>query len=179
MTTVKIGAPVVRLPRSERREQQPLFKSSYENDVFSVEMIGGKSQRMIEGVATSPTIDADKWSLSSAGCQIKLPLPLLCAHGEDLMNKRPLDQLQIGEVFLFRKSASQVIIRARVEDTAAGNYAWRLIENHEFAALSVNCAERVLQGVVNGVKFFSNWRVTEISICKRGKNPDCVFWIVE
>jgi hypothetical protein len=125
---------------------------------------------MIEGVCSTPTIDKHNTSLLPLGCELAVPVPLLCRH---------VEWGEIGQVVYLRKSDSEIFMRAIVHDNEAGRFAWGRIESGEFAALSV-ASEREqgsfhVQGAVDGTLFYDRWKLREISIVKTPANPDCYF----
>ena len=122
--------------------------------------------------------------MSSRGCMIRLPAPLLFAHGHvgDTRNKassRNAD-MQIGEIFYFRKSAESIFIKAHVWNTEAGNHAWQLIQSGEARCFSgaADPKSMRLRGVVDGHSFYDAWDLSEVSVCRQGANPDCTFSVV-
>ncbi len=114
-------------------------------------------------------------AFSSAGMHVKLPVPLLSQHA-----KRGD---RIGDVVLIRKSVREVYCRAMVyENNAAADYAWKLIQDGTVRCFSISSADdqfRHVQGVVDGITFYDRWRLREVSICRKGANPDCVSEIDE
>ena len=138
----------------------------------------GVGRRMIHGVASTPTINSHKYSLASAGCQAKLPVPLKSEHAAG----------QIGEVVLLRKSAREIYVRAVLFDTPAADYAWSLIKAGETRCFSGASKGGVVSdgklsylpalvgdAVVDGVTFYKSWWLDEVSVCRIGANPDCHF----
>ena len=127
-------------------------------------------KRRIHGIASTPMIDSHNSSLSSAGCMVRFPIPLLSSHSK--FGKA------IGDVTLVRRCERQIFIQANIHENAAGDYAWGLIQDGELACLSVGPADSRLQAEVDGVKFYDQWRLKEVSICRKGANPDCIFEVL-
>ena len=126
---------------------------------------------MIQGIASTPTIDDHGQSLASKGCSFSLPVPLLSKHAKF--------GWPIGEVVLARKSPSQIYVVASLFEGRAADYAWRLVQTGELQCLSVAVAPDgcEVEAEVEGVRFYSKWRLAEVSIVRRGANPDCRFEI--
>lgn len=104
--------------------------------------------------------------------RVKMPVPLLFAHKGI--------EVPIGDVFMVSKSEHQVYVRALIfEDNAAADHAWLLIEAGEVRALSVSRTDQHLQGIVDGISFYDRWRLKEVSICRRGANPQAYFEILK
>lgn len=127
-------------------------------------------KRRIHGIASTPTITSNNGSKSSAGCMVRFPIPLLSSHSK--FGKA------IGDVTLVRRGERDIYVQADIHENPAGNYAWRLIQDGELATLSVGAADMHLQAEVDGVKFYDRWRLKEVSICRNGANPDCVFEVL-
>lgn len=125
--------------------------------------------RLIHGIASSSTINSHGYALRSAGAEMTLPLPLFSQHE---MHK------PFGEVFFARKSESRLYVRAEVFDTIAGNHAWDLIKSGETRCFSTG-SKSLETAVVDGKKFVDAWTLDEVSICRRGANPDCKFDVFE
>lgn len=144
--------------------------------------IDHEGPRVIMGIASTPRISSHKHSLSSAGCQIRFPIPLLSSHGFVGDSRRAPwqpEQVKIGEVVWIQKSSRAVRVRAVLDDNEAADYAWKLIESGEVRAFSVAAVRGTarVQGVVEGAVFFDRWKLEEVSVCRRGANPDCQFSI--
>jgi hypothetical protein len=125
--------------------------------------------RMIHGLASTSTINSHNYALVARGMGAVLPVPLLSGHkGHDV---------PIGSVFYVRKTENKVYVRAALADNEAANDAWSLIVRGELRAFSgAALADGLkLQGVVEGTKFYDEWRLGEVSIARKGANPDCVF----
>ncbi|MBB4262665.1 hypothetical protein [Bradyrhizobium sp. CIR3A] len=153
------------------------FGSSHVNGVETIWMknaAGGRltAKRMIHGIASTPTINSHKYSLLSRGMMVKLPVPLLSSHKGHAT--------PIGQVVLVRKKADQIYVQAVVFHNEAADYAWKLIEQGEtrcFSGAAAPDGYRV-QGVVDGVTFYDRWTLGEVSVCRKGANPDCTFEIL-
>jgi hypothetical protein len=131
--------------------------------------------RMIHGIASTPTVSTNGNSRVMRGCRMPhLPIPLMFGH-EGLKHRG------IGEVVFVQRSPSEIYVRAALFDNEAADYAWRLIESGEVRAFSVGPGDTkvksYVQAEVDGVKFIEGWWLGEVSICRRGANPDCVFEI--
>jgi hypothetical protein len=147
------------------------FGHTYDKGVETLWMVGRSSPRMIHGIASTPTIDSQGHSLLSSGAQFRLPLPLLSQHGSQGKG--------VGEVTLVRTSKTEVYIQAALNNSAAADYAWALIENGEVRALSVGWNPISVQAEVDKITFYDRWSIREISMVRTGANPDCRFEIFE
>lgn len=126
-------------------------------------------KRRIRGIASTPTITSRGAVVSSRGCMARLPIPLRYGHSK--LGRG------IGEVTLVRKSDRQIYIEAEIFDTPAGDHAWRLIESGALRCLSVGKADVRYQAEVDGVRYVDQWKLAEVSICRKGANADCFFQV--
>lgn len=127
------------------------------------------TSRIIHGLASSSTINSHDYAVVARGMGAVLPVPLLSGHkGHDT---------PIGEVFYCRKTEKKIYVRAALYHNEAADYAWGLILKGELRAFSgaPQADGLKLQGIVEGKKFYSVWRLGEVSIAKRGANPDSIF----
>jgi hypothetical protein len=92
-----------------------------------------------------------------------------------------MEQTRIGEIVWIQTSPRAIRVRAVVDHTAAGDYAWSPTERGETLCFSVATKPGTtkLQGLVDGVRFFSEWELKEVSVCRQGANPDCKFHILK
>ena len=127
-----------------------------------------RSPRMVHGLASTPTINTKNQVRISKGCRIKMPVPVRCSHKFG----------NIGEVVLARISDREVYVQATLYSHEAADYAWQLVKSGELCAFSVGTEDARLQAEVDGVKFYDVWRLTEVSICRRGANPDCIIEVM-
>jgi hypothetical protein len=128
------------------------------------------TERLIHGIASTPAINSNRVSRASRGCRVRFPLPLFCTHAEV---GEP-----IGDVVSVRLSEREIYARAEIFSNRAGDYAWKLIEDGELRCFSAGSADNKVQGVVDGIKFISSWRMRELSICRQGANSDARFEIM-
>ncbi|TGQ15922.1 hypothetical protein [Mesorhizobium sp. M00.F.Ca.ET.217.01.1.1] len=123
----------------------------------------------IHGLATTPTITSNSGASSSGAMKAKLPVPLLAEHKDH--GSQP-----IGQVYFLRKSSRGVYMRAALFDHFAAKYAEDLIRKGEMQCLSIAHEQgSTLLAEVDGIRFWSDWTLKEISICRAGANPDCSF----
>jgi hypothetical protein len=120
--------------------------------------------RMIRGIASTPTVDSYNGSLTPTGCQLKFPIPLKSSHCEG----------QIGDVVRVQIEPKQVVIHGLIWTTAAADFAWDLVRQGEVRCLSVGTVS-LRKTVVEELTFIERWLLAEVSICRRGANPDCSF----
>jgi hypothetical protein len=128
------------------------------------------AERMIHGVVSTPSINSKGTSYASRGCRAKFPLPVFCSHAKE--------GDPIGEVVSLRLSQGEIYIRAEIFKSSAADYAWELIKSGELQCLSAGSTQHKVQGVVEGIKFISSWRLREVSICRKGANPDARFEVL-
>jgi hypothetical protein len=149
--------------------------------VIDVIDTGKTGARMIHGCASSPAMTSHKQSqsLSSEGCRFKLPVPLLAGHGRVEGHSASLEQAKIGDVVWITKTPTGIFIRAVLAEGMAADHAWKLIVAGEYRALSVSSlpGSATLKGVVDGIRFYDEWTLREVSICRKGANPDAEFEI--
>jgi hypothetical protein len=145
----------------------PLVRIKREGGIESI-TTGATGRRMIRGIAATPTISSKQRSFRSAGCQVKFPVPLLCAHHE---------MGQVGDVVLVEKGPERVIVHALFWQTEAARYAWDLVKAGEMGGLSMGTAS-VRKTVVDGVTFHERWLLQEVSIVRTPANPDCTFEVM-
>ena len=128
--------------------------------------------RVIHGLASTSTLNSKGFAVVARGMDAELPVPLLWGHTG---HRAPL-----GEVFFIRRSDARIYVRARLFDTEAADAAWRKIETGEARCLSASskASSMKLQGVVDGHKYYDRWTLGEVSIVRKGANPDCVFEIM-
>jgi len=160
-----VSLPVVK-PRviSSRR-----VKHTYRDGIETIALVRVRGSRRIRGIASTGTMNSHGYSLDPRGCMISLPVPILSGHSEGP---------PIGEVVVASKSAERIFIRGVIfEGNAARDYAWRLIKDGTLRRLSGACApgSSRLAGIVDGKKFYDRWQLGEVSLCRSGANPDCVF----
>jgi hypothetical protein len=139
--------------------------------------VASRGARMIHGIASTahPVRKRDyARSLIPSGCMCRLPIPLLSEHSKFARS--------VGEVFLLRKTPTEIYVRASLhDDSEAADFAWRLIEDGELRAFSVSTEmapdKYRLQAEVDGVRFFDLWWIKEVSLVRRPGNPDSRFEI--
>ncbi|RVD72931.1 MAG: hypothetical protein E5V62_02985 [Mesorhizobium sp.] len=126
----------------------------------------------IHGLATKPSVTENNQATTSAKMQATLPVPLLSEHKDD--GSHP-----IGQVYHLRKSPSGIYMRARLfADHIGARYAEELIRKGDVQCLSIaHAAGSKLLAVVDGTKFWGDWTLKEISICREGANDGCRFEI--
>jgi hypothetical protein len=154
--------------RPQPKPPIPLHKQisyDYRNGIETIRYTHRKpARRRIHGVASTPTVTSHKVSRLSEGCRAFFPIPLLSAH-----SKRGG---RIGEVVHVRTRVGEVYIQASIDDTAAGKFAWDMIERGELRCLSVGATNERIQAEVEGVTFVERWTLKEVSVCRRGANAD-------
>jgi hypothetical protein len=127
---------------------------------------GHKTARMLHGIATTPTVSVNNHSLSSVGCQVEFPIPLLCDH-ENIGS--------IGEVVMLRRSPKEIYAVCSLhDDHLAADYGWSLFEQGILRGFSVAAMRGYsrIDAAVLETKFYGAWRLAEISLVKVGANPD-------
>lgn len=123
--------------------------------------------RVIRGIASSQAINSHGNAKSPRGMTCTLPIPLRSEHNTEGDG--------IGSVYLFRRNAEKIYYEAVVKHSPAGDYAWQLIENGTYQCVSVGYQSSKgfeVEAVVDGVKFYKAWPCGELSLCRKGANPD-------
>jgi hypothetical protein len=154
--------------KPEPKPQRPKVTLTREDGVETIRLLEPPTgHRMIRGIASTGRVNGHGYSLDPRGCMIQLPFPILSDHAWGP---------PIGEVILARKSQDGVFIHGVVhEDSLAADHAWKLICDGKLVGLSGAFAPDSLRlaGVVDGCKFYDRWRLAEVSLCRKGANPDC------
>jgi hypothetical protein len=129
---------------------------------------GHKTKRMVHGLASTSTINTHKYSLDASKCRIEFPIPLLVSHEKFG---------SVGEIVMARRSPREIyVVAALHDDNPASDYAWQLVQQGVLRAFS-GSAEKgsaTIAGCVLDVRFYSQWTLSEVSLCRQGANPDCV-----
>lgn len=125
--------------------------------------------RVIRGIASTKTINSHNYSVYPMGMETKLPIPLRSSHA--------LQGKGIGSVYLFRRNAAVIYYEATVGHGIAEDYAWEKIESGYFQGVSLgwedNGHHMQIAAIVDGTRFYDKWYGGELSLCKKGANPDC------
>jgi hypothetical protein len=136
-------------------------------------------RRMIHGIAsTERVVDVSRSSdgsdnsvLLARGCELTVPVPLLCRHIGDA----------IGEVIHLRWIGTKLYCRAVVFDNAGGRRAWQKIEGYKLRGLSCGFEgghyQTKLREDVGIIKEYDRYRIKEIFLCHEPANIDCYFAI--
>jgi len=138
--------------------------------------------RKVWGTATTPTITSNRQSSNPRGCIARIPTPLLFGHARvtdaDGKEHRLTDeQAEIGLVYGIEKTAAALKFKAVLHDSLAADHAWKLIESGEVRCVSIGHLQSPatkIRGAVDGVKFYDEWVLRELSLCRQGANPDAV-----
>jgi hypothetical protein len=126
-----------------------------------------KTKRMVHGLASTSTINGHRYSLEASKCRIDFPIPLLVSHEKFG---------SVGEIVMARRSPREVyVIAALHDDNPAADYTWELVQQGELKAFSGAAEPGSLAAVgsVLDVKFYGEWTLSEVSLCRQGANPDC------
>jgi len=157
-----------------RRTSRRILTDAFEH--IEVEPI---SVRRIIGIASSAAIDSHNTVLDPWGCIASVPCPLLFEHAtKGRLKGESLESLAIGEVYSCVRTRDTVAICACVYPTRAGDRAWELILSREARALSVAITNERLRGVVDGVRYFDQWRLAEVSIVRAAANSECSLYVL-
>lgn len=143
--------------------KRPLFQWSRDNNVETLTLLGYEHRRTIWGCASTATVTSHKTSKNPAGARISMPVPLKASHKVGT----------IGMVTQVRKSPKSLFVRAVLDDNAASDHAWDLIRSGEMCAFSVGAGPGAdVIAEVDGVKYYRNWTLAEVSIVRTPANPD-------
>lgn len=129
------------------------------------------TDRLIHGLASSSAINSHNYSLVARGMTAILPVPILSKHTGD--------HTPLGEVFFVRRSDNKIYIRGQIFHNDAADYLWALIQTGDLRCFSGAAAPDglKLQGIADGKTFYGEWRLREVSVCRKGANPDARFTI--
>jgi hypothetical protein len=124
----------------------------------------GRGPRMLHGIATTGYL-RNGARFRPQGCIVQMPIPLLCSHHQ---------KGRVGWITLVRKSEQQVYVQASLDATGAARHAWDLVLDGTLRALSIGASAEDDFTVVDGAKFYENWSLSEVSLVRRGANPDAI-----
>lgn len=123
------------------------------------------SRQMIEGAASSGTVDAHGTILTPSGMQCaELPIPLYWRHETDK---------QVGEVVWLRRTQHVIFARAIVDEKQ--RFIWAAIKDGSLNSFSVGFDHLADLRTVEGVRVQDHWRLKEISLAESGANPEALF----
>ncbi|MCA0393961.1 MAG: hypothetical protein LCH70_07570 [Proteobacteria bacterium] len=161
-------------PRRERRDGGVWYEKAGDGETF---WLDATAERMIHGVVSTGTVNTHNYSLDPAGCEFKLPVPLLFRHafkaGSRTCVTKNRDEAKIGSIVLIRRSKWQIYIQATIDKSLAGDAVWRFVVSGEARSMSGSAVSTRLRGVVDGVEYYDKWILDEGSITRKGANPDC------
>ncbi|MGF6481937.1 HK97 family phage prohead protease [Paraburkholderia sp. JPY419] len=127
-------------------------------------------QRIIEGIASTPTPDRYGDSIVPEGCVFATPLPLLVAH-----NARDI----VGAVVLGAASVAGITFRATVAKLAeAGplkslvDDTWQSVKSGLLRHVSVGFRPLDVEDLPDGHKRYRKWEWLELSLVSIPANPD-------
>lgn len=150
-----------------------------------LELLGVGGDRQILGVASTSLCNANDTVLLTEGAILTLPCPLLWAHGStkgrkagDVPTGTHAERLRIGELVAILRDADQIVVRAVVDHTPAGDHAWRLISGGLARCFSVGAVDCDHAHQIEGVTFVQRWTLAEVSVCVEGANPEGRFVVV-
>lgn len=134
-----------------------------------------EDKRIIEGIATTPSVDRVGDVVEPKGAEFKLPIPLLWQHNPD----QP-----IGEVFAAKVTSKGIEIKARIERSDEPgllkdllDFAWQCIKKRLVRGLSIGfqgkARERIEddEGHFTGIRFM-RWLWLELSAVTIPANQD-------
>jgi hypothetical protein len=171
--------------KTDRGEFQIRCSANEQGRVQELFGYSANSERRIEGFASTSTVNSHGYSLNPRGCHISLPVPLWFSHARAAngqtrrVSSARGESVAIGTVYYARTSTEGIWVKAIVDDSIAGDHAWRLIESGEVRCFSGAAAPSSLRvkGIVDGVTYYDAWTLSEVSVCPKGANPDCWFYV--
>lgn len=154
-------------------------KVTYEGDGMQVvEMIEEPAGRKIWGIASTRSDTSKGFASNPRHCLAKIPTPLYSEHGRSGEKRHSGEHAEIGYVYAIRLSPEAVKFKAVLASTMAADKAWELITSGEVAAVSISIdtshPATKQMGTVDGVVYYESWALKELSICRKGANPDAV-----
>jgi hypothetical protein len=118
--------------------------------------------RVIRGIASSGAISSNGHVLDPRGLILELPIPLACDHKAG----------SVGEVFELTRDHGMIRFAACLhERSLAADHAWRLIEAGDYKCVSVGGSHAKGSAIVDGITHYCQWRMAELSLCRKGANP--------
>jgi hypothetical protein len=121
---------------------------------------GRVGDRMVHGIALTPSINTKGRTFLPIGCHVRLPVPLLSEH-----------RGRVGECVLIRRSEQQIYVRAVIDSSRAADHVWQLVQE---GALSLSAGACPLAEIeADNIKFIDRWILREVSLVRRPANLDC------
>ncbi len=128
-------------------------------------------ERVIEGIATTPTPDRMSDIVEPMGAKFKLPMPLLLHHDA---------RLPVGEVTFAKPTKSGIPFKARIakiddEGTLKQrcDEAWQSVKAQLIRGVSIGFRSLEHSYMENGGVKFSAWEWMELSLVAIPANSDC------
>lgn len=131
-----------------------------------------KGRRIIQGIASTSTLNSHKYSLRAEGCDIRLPIPVLWRHDS---------KVQVGEVTCVAKSVHGIGVVCEIFHTPEANIVWNEIVSGRARCFSGAADQKNFSHPVkfpDGKSIYCRWQLAEVSVCPQGANPDCTFSIL-
>lgn len=148
-----------------RSSSPPVIRRSAPKRETNTWYIQKTGRQMIEGACVTEHVNSHGQILDPAGMQCDgLPLPLLWEHDK-----------QIGEVVWMRRAPGAVFCRALVWEDKT--FPWACIQAGEVRSLSVGPQALQPAEEIDGALVFHAWKLTEVSVCREGANPEAQFYI--
>jgi len=127
-------------------------------------------QRVIEGIASTPTPDRQKDVVEPMGARFKLPMPLLWMHRHD----QP-----VGEVEWAKPTKEGIPFRARIKTIGEPGIlrdrldeAWQSVKTGLVKAVSIGFAPVKWEPLPSGGLRFTEWSWMELSLVSIPANED-------
>lgn len=131
-----------------------------------------EEQRVIEGMASTPTLDDQGDVMVPEGAKFTLPMPLLWLHRQE----QP-----IGWVTAARVTPQGIPITARIEKGVLPyiDEVWTLIKNRLVRGLSIGWVPLERPEMVNGHRRYSKWALREVSAVTIPANTQTTIAVVK
>lgn len=131
-----------------------------------------EDERIIEGFASTPSLDRGGDVMDPAGAKFALPMPLLWQHQQD----KPL-----GHVFDAKVTPRGIYIKARIASGVLPfiDEAWSLIKSRLVRGFSIGWKPLERPEFKDGAARYSNWEMFEVSAVTVPMNRDTTILAVK
>ncbi|MEX3842613.1 HK97 family phage prohead protease [Paraburkholderia sp. BR10882] len=128
--------------------------------------------RIIEGVASTASVDSYNDVVVPTGAHFKLPLPLLWHHDHEAPVGSVTWAAAEKSGIRFRAQIARIAEPGRLKDRV--DDAWAHVKNSLLRAVSIGFAPEESEPIAGGGKRYTKWRWLELSLVTVGANGDAV-----